>query len=118
VTRAVSKPMQWLQGRIKKGATWSVGQARASVTSWRRMLVTIVIVVVILAALDVLLALVRTGVEVLITLASDAIGAALVHLELHQDWFALGGALLIILAGILAAMRALRAVRRPRRPLP
>jgi hypothetical protein len=105
-----------LRARAKKTAGWSVKQVRGSFTSFRKMLVTIAIVIAVLAALDVLLAVLRSVMSLLATLLSNAIGDTLVHLELHQDWFALAGGFAICLIGVLAAARGIRAVHSHGRP--
>ncbi|HEX6508412.1 MAG TPA: hypothetical protein VF221_12330 [Chloroflexota bacterium] len=108
----MSRVRKWLQARVKKVAGLSVKQVRGSLTSPRRMAVTSVIIIAVIAAIDILAGLLHSGADLLSFLLSGVIGDALVHLELHQNWYAMGGALLISLIGILAAVRGVRAVHR------
>lgn len=112
----MNRVTKWLQARVKKTGGWSVKQVRGSFTSPRKMVVTIVIVVAVIAAFDILLGILRSGADLFSFLLSNVIGDALVHLELHQNWFALAGAAFICLIGMLMAVWAVRAIHRYGRP--
>jgi hypothetical protein len=98
-------------GGAKRAARWAGKHLRKSVTSWKAMLATAALVIVVLAALDLLLAVFRTLADAGFGLMALAENGLQVHLVSHTYWPALVVAVLVTTGAVVGATLAIRALR-------
>jgi hypothetical protein len=104
--------INWLHKTTRRGGYAAWRQVRRSPRSFRHGMVTVVVVIAVLAALDLAIALVRAGLLALVRLPA-AFQMRLATPSARPGLFAAAG---LTLAGVIAAILARWALSRYQRP--
>lgn len=101
---------------VRQGARAAGRQALRSVTHWRHLVATIVLLILVLAVLEILFGLVQAGLRAFIRSVQTAPENLSLHLIQAPAWAGVALGLGLVFLGVVGAWLAIQALSRYERP--